>query len=143
MSACNIRYVNNIERQTLRDQLGILSESLTHRKVMRLDCKIKLMGSLNEPILPRNKLLHFTRQTIKSREVIFQFHLAILCTDPKKTDKWAGVRKKLELHYSVSHPAILFCAQTDSYIHASLPYLSALTLCQAMFVSTGFSKVMK
>lgn len=73
---------------------------------MRLICKIKLVGSLNEPILPCDELPRFTRQTTMSFEVIFQFHLAIPCTNPEKTDKQAGVRKQLKLHDNVAHPAI-------------------------------------
>lgn len=65
---------------------------------MRLICKIQFMGSLNEPILSCNELLHFTRQTLIAFKVMFQLWLATMWTNPDKADKCAGVRKQLELH---------------------------------------------
>lgn len=70
----------------------------TLRNIMRLVCKIQFMGSLNEPILSCNELLHFTRQTIIASEVPFQLWLATMRTNPDNVNKWAGVKKQLKPH---------------------------------------------
>lgn len=112
---------------------------------MRLICKIQFMGSLNEPILSCNELLHFTRQTIIESEVKFQLWLATVWTNPDKADKWAGVRKQLKLPDKLIRLLIL---QFNSLSHKYYLYLytfintclSPTPLCIG-FVPTNFCQL--
>lgn len=109
-----------------------------HRNIMRLICKIQFMGSLNEPILSCNELLHFTRQTIIASEVVFQLWLATMWTNPDKVDKWAGVRKKLKLHDKLIRLHILqFNSLSDKY-YLYLLYTFINTCLSSMPLCIGF-----